>query len=95
MVLEKCRAIHYTLVTRYYATTIVVPTTPVWGRLPKLPLPFLDHKVLNDIENNLRTFKKMETKKIEKGLFTFARILLEIDTCKALPDCIKLKHKHF
>lgn len=75
------------------ATTMVVSTMPIWVRLPNLPLPCWDPKFIEDIGNKLRKFKKMDNERIENGIFTFARICVEMDLSKGLPGYIKMKHK--
>lgn len=53
--------------------------------LPNLPLSFWHHKVLEDIRNNLGSFKKAENEIIQQGLFTFTRICYgEIHLSKGL-----------
>ena len=68
---------------------------PVWVRLPNFPLPFWHHLVLEDIGNLLGTFVKCDSERKEQGLFTYARICVEIDLSKGLPDKIQLKYETF
>lgn len=68
---------------------------PVWVRLPNLPLPFWHHQVLEDIGNLLGRFIKSDSERKEQGLFTYARICLEIYLSKGLPDRLQLKHESF
>ena len=68
------------------ANTMVVTKMPVWVRLPNLPLPFWHHLVLEDIGNLLGRFIKSDNERKDKGLFTYARICVEIDLNKGLPD---------
>lgn len=78
------------------ANSMVVTKMSVWVRLPNLPLPFWHHLVLEDIGNLLGKHIKNDTERHEQGLFTYARICVEIDLSKGLPDRIQLiyeKHK--
>ena len=78
------------------AHTMVVTKMPIWVRLPNLPLPFWHHLVLEDIGNLLGKFIKSDSDLNEQGLFTYARICVEIDLSKGLPDRVQLiyeKHK--
>jgi len=75
------------------ANTMVVTKMPVWVRLPNLPLPYWHHLVLEDIGNLLGRFIKIDKERQDKGLFTYARICVEIDLSKGLPDRIHLKHE--
>lgn len=68
---------------------------PVWAMLPNIPLPFWHHKFLEEIGNNLGKYKKIDLERLEKDLFSFARICVEIDLNKSLPDHIEMKHKFF
>lgn len=77
------------------ATTMKVSTIPIWVRLHNLSLPFWHHQILEGIGNKLGNFKKMDLERKEKGIFTFARICVEIDLSKGLPDRIHLVHKNF
>jgi len=77
------------------ANTMVVTKMPVWVRLPNLPLPYWHHLVLEDIGNLLGRFIKSDKERQDKGLFTYARICVEIDLSKGLPDRIHLKHESF
>jgi len=75
------------------ANTMVVTKMPVWVRLPNLPLPYWHHEVLEDIGNLLGSFIKSDKERQDKGLFTYARICVEIDLSKGLPDRMHLKHE--
>jgi len=75
------------------ANTMVVTKMPVWVRLPNLPLPYWHHQVLEDIGNLLGSFIKSDKERQDKGLFTYARICVEIDLSKGLPDRMHLKHE--
>jgi len=77
------------------ANTMVVTKMPVWVRLPNLPLPYWHHLVLEDIGNLLGRFIKSDKERQDKGLFTYARICVEIDLSKGLPDRMHLKHESY
>jgi len=77
------------------ADTMVVTKMPVWVRLPNLPLPFWHHEVLEDIGNRLGKYIISDEERREQGLFTYARICVEIDLSKGLPDKIQLQHESF
>jgi len=77
------------------ADTMVVTKMPVWVRLPNLPLPFWHHEVLEDIGNRLGKFIISDEERREQGLFTYARICVEIDLSKGLPDKIQLQHESY
>jgi hypothetical protein len=63
-------------------------TTPVWVRLPNLPLHFYTPSFLPTLGNVLGRFIKIDTDRITKGFVTFARICIEIDLSQGLPDRI-------
>lgn len=65
----------------------------VWVRLPNIPLHFWHHKVLDEIGNTLGTLKKMDLERMEKVLFSFSKICVEIDLSKGLLDQIQLKQE--
>jgi len=77
------------------ANSMVVTKMPVWVRLPNLPLPFWHHMVLEDIGNLLGKFIKRDPDRNDQGLFTYARICVEIDLSKGLPDRIHLQYEKF
>jgi hypothetical protein len=68
--------------------TMTAMTTPVWVRLPNLPLHFYSSSFLPTLGNALGRFIKIDTERIEKGFVTFARICVEIDLSQGLPDRI-------
>lgn len=72
------------------ATTMVVSTMPVWVRLHGLPLHFWHQKVLIAIGNSLGKFLKTDEDRAIRGIFTFARICVEVDLSQGLPDHIAL-----
>jgi len=67
------------------ATNMMVSTMPFWVRLPNLPLPLWHPRVIEEIGNTLGKFKKIDNEWIEKGIFTFAKICVDIDLSKLLP----------
>lgn len=69
--------------------------TLVWVRLPNIPPPFWHHKVLEDIGNTLGKFKKIDIVRAENGIFTYARIFVEINLSKGIPDHRNLKDQKF
>jgi hypothetical protein len=68
--------------------TMTAMTTPVWVRLPNLPLHFYSSSFLPTLGNALGRFIKIDTDRIAKGFVTFARICVEIDLSQGLPDRI-------
>jgi hypothetical protein len=68
--------------------TMTAMTTPVWVRLPNLPLHFYSASFLPTLGNALGRFIKIDTDRITKGFITFARICVEIDLSQGLPDRI-------
>lgn len=75
--------------------SMVVSKTSIWVRVHNLPLPFWHHLVLEGIGNSLGRFLKLDRERMEKWIFTFARICVEMDLRKDLPQCIPLTHKDF
>lgn len=65
--------------------------TPIWVRLPNLPLHFYTPDFLSLISNTLGRFIKTDTDRISKGFFTYARICVKIDLSQGLPDKIFFK----
>lgn len=72
------------------ANTMVVSRMPVWVRLHNLPLHFWHFKSLTAIGNSLGRMLKIDTDRHLKGIFTFARICVEVDLSKGLPESIFL-----
>jgi hypothetical protein len=68
--------------------TMIAMTTPVWVRLPNLPLHFYTPYFLPTLGNALGRFIKLDTDQISKGFITFACICVEIDLSQGLPDRI-------
>lgn len=67
------------------SNTMVVSNMPVWVRLHSLPLHFWHHKVLIAIGNTLGKFLKTDENRLTKGVFTFARICVEVNLSQGLP----------
>eukprot|EP00253_Pinus_taeda_P034064 PITA_34064 len=72
------------------ANTTVVSRMPVWVRLHNLPLHFWHFKTLSAIGNTLGRMLKIDTDRHLKGIFTFARICVEVDLSQGLPESIIL-----
>jgi hypothetical protein len=68
--------------------TMIAMTTPVWVRLPNLPLHFYTPNFLPTLGNVLGRFIKIDTDQITRGFVTFTRICVEIDLSQGLPDRI-------
>lgn len=66
--------------------TMVVSKMPVWVRLHNLPLHFWHHKVLIAIGNTLGKCLKIDEHRLTKGIFTFAKICVEVDLSQGLPE---------
>lgn len=94
MVLGECGSIHDTIVSRFDANAMVVSKMPMWVRLHNLPLHFWHHNVLAGIGNYLGKFLKVDANRVSKGFFMFARICVELDLSKGLPDRILLFHNN-
>ena len=62
--------------------------TPIWVRLPNLPLHFWTPHFLSTIGNSLGRFIKINGDRISKGLVTFARICMEMDLNAGLSNRI-------
>jgi len=73
---------------------MVVSRLSLWVRLHNLPLHFWHHKVLEGINNLLGRYIKLDTKRVEERIFTFAKICVEVDLSKGLLDHILLTHKN-
>jgi hypothetical protein len=72
------------------ANTMVVSTMPVWVRLHNLPLHFWHRKALTAIGNSLGKHLKIDEDRAIRGIFTYARICVEVDLSQGLPDHITL-----
>lgn len=75
------------------ANSFIVTRMPVWVPLHNLPAHFWDQKTLACIGNSFDRYIKMDTQRVEDGIYTFARICVEVDVSKGLPNRIILKHK--
>ena len=62
----------------------------IWVQLPNLPLNLMHPNILADIGNALGQFININMHKLAKGIITFARICVEVDFNKGLPDKILL-----
>jgi hypothetical protein len=65
-----------------------ITAAPVWGRLPHLPLHLWGTRSLEDIGNKLGLFLDRAEPKGDQ--FTCARICVEVNLKKGLPEAIKL-----
>jgi len=72
---------------------MTVTKMPVWVRLHNLPLHFWSERVLEGIGNSIGKYIKTDLERIDERLFTFARICVEVDLSKGLPDNIRLIYK--
>lgn len=77
----------------FNSSIMLVTMIHILIRLSNLPLPFFHHKVLDDIGKNFGSFKKMDTERKEKCIFTFACICVKIGLIKGPPHHIFMKHK--
>lgn len=75
------------------ANSMVVTKMPVWVRLHNLPIHLWTDQVLAGIGNTIGRFIKWDTQRLEERIFTYARICVEVDLSKGLPDQIQLKHR--
>ena len=72
------------------ANTMVVSRMPVWVRLHNLLIHFWHYKALLAIGNTLGRMLKVDPERHIKGIFTFARICVEVDLSQGLPESIIL-----
>jgi len=72
------------------ANSMVVTRMPVWVWLHNLPIHFWHYKTLTAIGNTLGRMLKIDAERHIKGIFTFARICVEVDLSKGLPESIIL-----
>ena len=63
---------------------------PLWVRLHNLSLHFWHSKALTAIGNTLGRMLKIDGERHIKGIFTFARICVEVDLSRGLPESIML-----
>lgn len=78
---------------KFDANTMVVSKMPVWLRLHNLPLHFWHHNVLIAIGNSPGRFLKIDEDRLTRGIFTFAKICVEVDLSQELLDSIALNFK--
>lgn len=72
---------------------MTVSEVPIWVRLYNLPLHFWSEQVLEGIGNNIGKYIKTDLERIDERIYTFARICVEVDLSKGLPDNIRLIYK--
>lgn len=72
---------------------MTVTKMPVWVRLYNLPLHFWNDHVLEGIGNSIGKYIKTDLERIDERIYTFARICVEVDLSKGLPENIKLIYK--
>lgn len=72
--------------------SMVVTKMPVWVKLFNLPIHFWHYKVLEGIGNTLGTFIKVDNERLDRDIYTFARICVEVDLSQGLPEHILLIH---
>lgn len=75
--------------------TPVITTTPVWIRLPNLPVHLWHVAVYKSIGKTLGSFITGDYTREINGLYTYARICVELDLSKGLPEQIHLKINDF
>lgn len=73
----------------------VITKAPVWIRLPNLPAHLWDFAVYKCIGNTLGSFLMGDYMREQQGVYTYARICVELDLSKGLPDQINLKINDF
>lgn len=66
---------------------------PVWIQLPKLPAHLWHIAVYKGIGNTLGRFLMGDYWRENQGLYTYARICVELDLSKGLRDQINLKNQ--
>ena len=71
---------------------MVVSRISVWVKLHNLPLHLWQHKVLEGIRNLIRRYIKTDTQRVEERVYTFARICVEMDLSKGLPNRVLFTH---
>lgn len=71
----------------------VITKAPVWIRLPNLPIYLWRTEVYRQIGNTLGCFLMGDFEREYQGLYTYARICVELDLSKGLPEQINLKIK--
>ena len=79
---------HSAMVLEFNPLTMKSLATPIWVRLPNLPLHFWIPHFQSIIGNSMGHFFKINDDRISKGLATFARVCVEMDPSTGLPDRI-------
>lgn len=72
-------------------STAVITKLPIWVRLHNLPAHLWHYAVFEGIGNSLGRFLNADYSRVEQGIYTYARIYVEIDISRGLPDQINLK----
>lgn len=75
--------------------TAVITKTPVWIRIPNLPAELWSTRVFRAIGDTLGSFIRGDLWRESKGLYAYARICVELDLSKGLPEQIDLKINDF
>lgn len=75
--------------------TTVITKTPVWIRLPNLPAHLWNTRVFRAIGDTLGSFIHGDSWQVSKGLYSYARVCVELDLSKGLPEQINLKINDF
>ena len=73
----------------------VITKAPGWIRLPNLPIHLWRIEVYKQIGNTLGCFLMGDYKRERQGLYTYARVCVELDLSKGLPEYINLKINDF
>lgn len=69
----------------------VITKAPVWIRLPNIPIHLWRTEVYRKIGNTLGCFLMGDYAREQQGLYTYARVCVELDLSKGLPEQINLK----
>lgn len=72
------------------ARSMQITRMSVWVRLYNLLLHFWNEGVLEGIGNSLGRYIKIDIQRLDERIFTFARICVELDLSKGLPESIYL-----
>jgi len=75
--------------------TAVITKTPVWIRLPNLPAHLWSTRVFRAIGDTLGSFIHGDLWRESEGLYSYARICVELDLSKGLLEQINLKINDF
>ena len=76
-------------------STAVITKTPIWVRLPNLPVHLWHVSVFLAIAETLGRYLFVDSSQNENGLYTYGRFCAEIDISRGLPDQINLKYGDF